>query len=143
MITLKYRLTNQPGERSNPLYILTEIVNGEADKIRFELSPKNNLKLSSSGRTFRLKDGICEVKFTDLPDDAIELFVIEGEKRIFLNRILKSDGAIFKLPSDELLYEKLRRENEELYSAVRSCEERIALLEKKINPYPMFKFEQP
>ncbi len=143
MITLKYALVTQSPAGAEPLYVLTEIANGEADKIRFELSSKSTLKLLACGKSYRLKDGICEVEFTNLKDGAIDFFVSDGENKIFLDRIFKADGAIIRLPSDDVLYERLRRAQEELCDALRCLEERISEIERKMSPNPLFKFRMP
>ena len=141
MITLKYRRITPTLTVIDPFYLLCEVVSGEADKVRFEIPGRRVSELIILDKKFRLKDGICEVNFTDLPNGVVEPFVFEERKSLFTTWFLKENNSIIRLPADNLAYEQMKKAYEELCDEISESKEKISTLEEKILPPKIFNFD--
>ncbi len=140
MITLKYRPISESILGTDEVYMLCDVIMGEADKVRLDIPLRVGDTAIIAGRRCRIKGGGCEIDFEKLPDGIVEVGIISDEKKITATPFLKTDGTILRLPIDSPACEKIKNAFLELSGKISKLEERVSEIEDKINPQPMFKF---
>ena len=141
MITLRYLSFSPRCASIKPFFLLSEVIMGKADKVKFEIPMLSASSLIIGETEKRINFGACEIDFDQIPDGIVEPTVICHGKAHIATPFLKENGVIFRMPEDNVMYNALKEACEEIASHVSSCEKRINEIEDKINPNPLFNFD--
>ena len=140
MITLKYRRIEPTVISTGEFYMLEEVVGGVADVVRIELPAPRLAELELCGKRMKMKNGACELSFSDIPCGECEVQVTTNGISHFATPFLKTESKILRLPADEASFMTLRAAYLELEGRVCSIETRVSDIENEIRPHHLFDF---
>lgn len=140
MITLKYRRIEPTVISTGGFYMLEEVAHGSPDVVRIELLAQKNAEILLCGRRLKIKNGACEVKFSEITSEVVEVQVMANGISHFATPFLKTEDKILRLPTDEAAFELLKAAYLELEGRVDSIETRVSEVEEKIRPHRLFDF---
>lgn len=139
MITLKYRFISS-APTGNPICVLCDIAEGEADRVIFDINTEKFAEAEISGKRIRIRGGVCEISFSELPDGKIDVFILTDGQRIPATPLIKLEDCLCRFPHNEEMFREVFNKCLELTARITSCEKRLADAEEKIQPKPLLKF---
>ena len=140
MITLKYRRIVPTVISIGEIYLLEEVIGGVPDVVRIELSDVRLAELVLCGRRLKIKNGACEIAFSDIPCGEAEVEVITNGFSHFATPFLKTASKILRMPADEASFAALKAAYLELEGRVCSIETKVSDIENGIRPHRLFDF---
>ena len=140
MAKIHFKEIKIPYLSENKLIMISEICNKDKEHLTISIFPTDYSFILIGDKRYELKTGSLKISARDIPDGISDISFIRGTKKRCASPIYKENECVFRAPADPLIAEAMEKYLVSLSERLHRSEEKILMLEEKINPKSMFNF---